>query len=107
MAVAIRTGVAVAIIGLALSLLTCGFIVWRRTRKPKGLPLAVAVDTLLAAAFFMAPWLAIGLASGELPGDIISLWIRPGVAIRTLPCLCAAIAGLAFAGITRSKEPHF
>ena len=100
-ALSLRTGIVVCVVALALSLTTCAFIVWRRAKRSRRLGPAVVANVALILAFFIAPWLTIALASGGLPDGVISLWVGPGVLLRALPDLCAVVAGLAFAGMTR------
>ena len=96
--------VAVLVVAVALSLLTCGIILLRRrasrAARPK-LGLRILGDIVLILAFFASPWLVVTIFDRRiLDGEIASLWAAWSALWRTIPCFCAVLAGLSFAWAT-------
>jgi hypothetical protein len=103
----IRTALSVAGVALILTLVTCCFVIWRRGIAKRRLAAVVVADVTLIAAFLLAPWAAIALATASLPTDLVFLCFGPGALIRSLPSLSAGIGTMMFAIMTRNQGASF
>jgi uncharacterized membrane protein YdfJ with MMPL/SSD domain len=106
-ALTVRSLLATLLVAVVLSLLTC-FVIWRRHSHAAetGLLQRVLLDVALLSAFFFSPWLEESILSGMPVRGVFGLWLGSGLFVRTIPCICAVLAGLSFRVIVSFGNWH-
>ena len=96
---------------LGLSLLTCWVISSRHraASREAGVAFRAAQDVGLLLALAAGPWIAVSLMLRAPVRDFFGIWGHPGVLQRSIPSICAILAGVSFALMTskrRSRHVH-
>ncbi len=105
-AVVLRSFLATLVVSIGLSVWICWLVRRHRSDSFQEKPLIARVlgDVGLLLAFFVAPWLVVSTAARTISPEILGLWIDEGVLVRSIPCICAVLAGLSFTLATARRR---